>query len=208
MKIEVSGLGKKFGREWIFRNLDFNFNSGEPVAVIGPNGSGKSTFLQVISGILPQSKGSVKYFTDQNLEISVSEIYKHISYAAPYLELIEELTLSEFLSFHIRFKPLPQNISSADFIKRLNFENAAHKQIKVFSSGMKQRLKLGLALFSQTGIILLDEPTANMDHKGVEWYLENIETVKKSKILIICSNQNYEYSFCKSFIDIKNFKDL
>jgi ABC-type multidrug transport system ATPase subunit len=206
MEVILNELGKKFGREWIFKDLDYTITKGNPIAVVGPNGSGKSTLLQVIAGILPQTKGTIIY-KDGSKTIDPYEIYNEISYASPYLELIEEFTLKELIDFHIKFKPLSERFTSTSLISYLMLEKSTNKQIKFFSSGMKQRLKLGLALFGKNNIVLLDEPTSNMDSKGIEWYIKNISEILEEKLIIICSNQTHEYDFCKNILNINNYKN-
>jgi ABC-type multidrug transport system ATPase subunit len=204
LQIALENIGKKFRKEWIFRNVNLPFQSGQSYTFIGPNGSGKSTLLQVLSGILPQTEGKITYSVD-NQTITVDDIYKKIVMAAPYLELIEEFTLSEMIDFHYKFKqPIQKNHD--DLIELLNFKEHRDKTIKNFSSGMKQRLKLGLAFHSESDIILLDEPTSNLDAQGVEWYLSQVEKYTQNRLLIICSNQPNEYAFCKNIVDIRDFK--
>ncbi len=116
--ITVSGLGKRFNREWIFRNLDYTFQPANVYAVTGPNGSGKSTLLQVLWGQLPQSKGELKYSHDSK-EIPVDEIYNHLTVATPYLDLIEEFTLSEHLRFHFKLRPSRNQMGEEEILDRL-----------------------------------------------------------------------------------------
>lgn len=204
MQITLENIGKKFRREWIFRNVNLQLQSGNSYTFIGPNGSGKSTLLQVLSGILPQTEGNISYQAD-NQTISVDDIYKEIVIAAPYLELVEEFSLIEMLDFHFKFKqPIQNNFD--ELIEILNFTQHRDKTIKNFSSGMKQRLKLGLAFHSKSDIILLDEPTSNLDAQGVEWYLSQVEKYTHNRLLVICSNQPHEYTFCKNIVDIRDFK--
>src|SRR5688572_19199221 len=160
--ITVSGLGKRFNREWIFRNLDYKFQPANVYAITGPNGSGKSTLLQVLWGQLPQSKGELKY-SDDHKEIRVDEIYNHLTVATPYLDLIEEFTLSEHLRFHFKLRPSRNQMGEEEILDRLKLRHAKNKPIANFSSGMKQRLKLGLAFFTQAELVFLDEPTTNLD---------------------------------------------
>jgi ABC-type multidrug transport system ATPase subunit len=204
LQITLENIGKKFRKEWIFRNVNLQFQSGKNYTFIGPNGSGKSTLLQVLSGILPQTVGNITYQAD-NQTISVDNIYKEIVIAAPYLELVEEFTLIEMIDFHYKFKKSIQK-NYEDLVELLNFTPHRDKTIKNFSSGMKQRLKLGLAFHSESDIILLDEPTSNLDKQGVDWYLSQIEKYTQNRLLIICSNQQHEYSFCNNIIDIRDFK--
>lgn len=205
MKIIAQNLGKKFSNEWIFRNLNYEFHSGESYTFVGANGSGKSTLLQVLSGFIPHSEGEIHYqIGEKNLEID--NYYKHLVIAAPYLELIEDFTLSEIIDFHIQFKPFKNNLSSSDFTDFIELPQAKNKALKFFSSGMKQRVKLGLAFWSDSEILMLDEPTSNLDIKATEWYLKNVQEHSKNRLLMICSNQPSEYEFCNNILNIQDYK--
>lgn len=205
MKIELSKIGKKYRNEWIFRNTNLTFSSNESYTFVGPNGSGKSTLLQVIAGSLPQSEGEIIY-TENGSVVSMEEIFRKITIAAPYLELIEEFTLLELVSFHQKFKPLKDNITPIEFLELIQLAPHKNKPIRNFSSGMKQRLKLGLAFYSDCPVIMLDEPTSNLDAQASAWYLNQVELHKHNRLLIICSNQPQEYTFCKNIIDIRDYK--
>jgi ABC-type multidrug transport system ATPase subunit len=205
MQISVTGLGKKYQREWIFRNLDQDFDSGSSYAITGPNGSGKSTLLQLMTGYFPPTEGTVQYSVDGQT-IPVDKQYRYLDVITPYLEIIEEFTLREFLSFHFKFKELKEGYSLDTFVDKVYLQQDLDKMIRNFSSGMKQRLKLGLAFFSQCQICFLDEPTSNLDQKGVDWYLKNIKEVVKQKLVVISSNQIHEYDFCENVIHIPHFK--
>jgi ABC-type multidrug transport system ATPase subunit len=189
MKIDLDKVSKKYGSQWIFRGLSAAFESGGIYAITGANGSGKSTLLKVISGITTPNEGSVKY-TNGNSPIAVEGIYKHISYSAPYLDLPEELTIAEMIHFHIGMKNL-QGITPPELLKVIDIPS--DKEIRDCSSGMKQRVKFALAYYTQSDILLLDEPTANMDHHWRDWTLSLIKTDSQKRITIICSNEEYEY---------------
>ncbi|MTI30642.1 ATP-binding cassette domain-containing protein [Cytophagales bacterium RKSG123] len=206
MEIELKGLGKRFSRDWIFKDLDLFLKHDQSWAVTGPNGSGKSTLLQVISGYAPPTHGKINYFDSNQNEINPAEFYQQISIATPYLELVEEFTLKELLHFHFHFKKMKSGLKITDLIHIMYLDKAIHKQIKYFSSGMKQRLKLGLAFFSTSSVLFLDEPTTNLDFKGIDWYQENLEKVLNGRLVIICSNQPTEYEQCNHLIDILNYK--
>lgn len=205
MIIELDHIAKKFKNEWIFKNLSFTLNSGNYYAIVGHNGSGKSTLLSVISGIMPPSQGKVHYLVNDK-EIHGDDAYKNISYAAPYMDLIEELTLEECLTFHLKFRSLNDGISFSDFFELAQLSAHKNKYINQFSSGMKQRLKLSLCFFSQSKCMLLDEPTTNLDEQGVAWYRSNVQTFSQDKIVIVSSNDKSEYDFCEERIDITKFK--
>lgn len=202
MQIRLQNTGKRYNREWIFRNVNFIFEPQQSYAITGPNGSGKSTLLQVIAGALQHNSGSLIYSLKEGKPIE--EPYAHIAFAAPYLDLIEEMTATEFLNFHEKFKPLTLSISA--ILKSVNLENAAQKQIRYFSSGMKQRLKLAQAFFTNAPVLLLDEPTSNLDLEGINLYKELIKGQLGKKLIIISSNNVEEYNFCNKVIDIVAYK--
>lgn len=206
MKIQLENLGKKFGREWIFRALNYSFDEANPVVISGSNGSGKSTLLQVISGSMMEGEGKVIY-SHNGKEIPQEEIYQHISYASPYLELMEDFTLSESISFHSKFKSWRNKLSDANVLERSGLAHARDKQLKNFSSGMKQRVRLLLAILSNTPLLLLDEPCSNLDAQAMEWYGELIREHGKDRTIIVCSNQvKQEYFFCTAELKIETFK--
>lgn len=205
MKITLQNIGRRFNREWIFRNINYTFNPGEAYAILGPNGSGKSTLLQVLNGSLTPSAGVINY-TLKDQEITAENIYKELSLAAPYLELIEEFTMDEMTDFHFKFKAYRQGMNKNAVIDLLNLQGGHNKMIKYFSSGMKQRLKLALAFCSDTPMLMLDEPTSNLDTQGVDWYLSLVQQFAADRLTIICSNQEHEYSFCKHQLNISDYK--
>lgn len=205
MKIILEQIGRRFNREWIFRNINYEFESGSSYAVLGSNGAGKSTLLQVISGSLSSSEGKISYLHGDT-NIDQEKVYIQQSMAAPYLELIEEFTLSELIDFHFRFKKYRQGLNRQGVIELLGLKNSEFKAIKYFSSGMKQRVKLALAFCSDTDLLLLDEPASNLDQQGLDWYLSLASTFSSDRLLIICSNQEQEYSFCSHRVNIADYK--
>ncbi|MEJ7588264.1 MAG: ABC transporter ATP-binding protein [Ferruginibacter sp.] len=203
MQISLTNTGKRYNREWIFRHFDYEFVAGNKYAVTGSNGAGKSTLLQVIAGSLIHNEGSINMRLNGRL-VPEENCYRHISLAAPYLELIEEMTAYEFLSFHHQFKALAY--SKKEILASINLEKAAGKQIRYFSSGMKQRLKLAQAFFCTTPVLLLDEPTTNLDADGVALYHQLIDKNSSGKLVIISSNDPGEYEFCEEVIEIGKYK--
>ncbi|ANQ51077.1 ABC transporter ATP-binding protein [Flammeovirga sp. MY04] len=204
MKIELSSLGKRFAREWIFRDINYSFVQDKIYAITGGNGSGKSTFLRILAGINDPSKGQINYYDQKGKKIAVEDIWKVLSIAGPYTELIEEFTLEEHLDFHFSLKKGTK--TKKEIIDILGFEKSKNKQVQDFSSGMKQKLKLALAFFTEGEILLLDEPTSNLDANNIKWYQNWLEKVKQNKLLIICSNQKYEYEICNEIISIESYK--
>jgi ABC-type multidrug transport system ATPase subunit len=206
MKISLSQAGKRFSREWIFRNATFEFLPGTSYAITGPNGSGKSTLLQALAGMLHLSEGSVSYSQSGNRIIEAEKAFRHISFCAPYLEVIEEMTLMELLQFHRHFKPFIGGFGLEDIVKMVDLKNAAHKQVRYYSSGMKQRVKLAQAIFSDTTVVLLDEPCSNLDAKGIALYHSLIKDFCLGRLVVVGSNDEVEYNFCTEVISIMNFK--
>lgn len=206
MPITLSNIGKRYNREWIFRGVDATFDELEPTVILGSNGSGKSTLLQVISGAYLHSEGSVAY-TLRGQTVDAEKVYRHISIATPYLELMEEFTLAETVHFHARFKQWRDGLKEKDVIAASGLEHAKDKALKNYSSGMKQRVRLLLALLSDTSILLLDEPCSNLDANATRWYQELAEQHRQGRITIVCSNrQEQEYPFCKRELLVENFK--
>lgn len=206
MRITLDNIGKRYNTEWIFRKVNYEFATGDHYVILGGNGSGKSTLLQVLGGSLLSSEGKIGY-ANEGKEIHVDSLYRSISFASPYLDIYEEYTLKEAADFHSKFKPFQKNITTKKFIELTGLEKAAEKQIKYYSSGMKQRVKLALAILSDTPLLLLDEPASNLDRKAIDWYQQLINDHSQNRIIIVCSNQQqYEYSFCTKELSIEDYK--
>jgi len=234
MKISLINAGKRFNRDWIFRNFHQEFISGTAYAITGPNGSGKSTLLQVIGGAMMMSEGNARYIIGNTppatgngqssptaaanagkatgnadgKEVHIDKVFQYVSIAAPYLELIEEMTLQEFLQFHGQFKPFLPGFTINDIIAGIGLQAATHKQIRFYSSGMKQRVKLAQAIFSNVPCILLDEPTTNLDAAGIALYHQLIKEYANNRLIIVSSNDEQEYSFCTETINILDYKKV
>ena len=205
MEITLENIGRRFNRDWIFRNVNYSFLKGSSNAILGRNGSGKSTLLQLIAGSLTPSEGTVDIFLNGK-PCDPDEVYHSLSIAAPYLELIEEFTLSEMIDFHFKFKSNLPGLDKKTILEILELQKAKNKAIKYFSSGMKQRTKLALAICSDTPLLLLDEPASNLDAEAISWYLDLIKTYTPGRTVIVCSNQEFEYSFCQHQIRISDYK--
>jgi len=205
-KIQLQKVSKRFGFEWIFKEVEATFEVGQSYAVLGSNGSGKSTLMQVIAGSLSPSKGKVLYSDEVGKEIAVEKIQRHLSWAAPYLELIEELSLKELITFQSRFKPFVNQLSVNDVIELVELPNVRKKAIRNYSSGMKQRVKLVLAILADTSILLLDEPATNLDANATEWYRQLVHQYSQNRIVIVASNQEKEYDFCDHRMEIGVYK--
>jgi ABC-type multidrug transport system ATPase subunit len=204
MQIKLVNTGKRYNREWIFRKFNGYFETGSSYAITGNNGSGKSTLLQIISGAILKSEGEAIY-TRAEKQIPEEEIHSQFSIAAPYLELIEEMTALELLQFHQSFVAL--TLPADEILHTVDLSASAQKQIRYYSSGMKQRLKLGIAFFSHTPALLLDEPTSNLDANGIALYHQLIKKNSAGRIVIISSNDINEYEFCNNVLKMEDYKE-
>lgn len=207
MTITASGLGKRFNREWIFCGLDQQFETGNTYAITGPNGSGKSTLMQVLWGQVPASEGKIEYRLNTTI-ISEEKIQKHIAIATPYMDLIEEFTLEEQIDFHFKFKKPVIGLGRSDVICKMQLAHASKKQINQFSSGMKQRLKLGLAMFSESKVLFLDEPTTNLDQASTNWYMENLMEINGKKLIFIATNQSSDHPKGAPTLNLSDLKQV
>ena len=209
MLIQLHNAGKRFNRDWIFRNVNTAFTTGNAYAITGPNGSGKSTLLQVIAAALQTNEGKIewKLNAQQGLKaITDEEVHTYIAICAPYLEVIEEMTATEFLQFHASFKALLPQVSIPEIINIVGLQKAADKQIRFYSSGMKQRIKLAQAIFANVPVLLLDEPCTNLDVSGYALYHQLIENYCRHKLIVVSSNDKNEFDFCEEKLSILDYK--
>jgi ABC-type multidrug transport system ATPase subunit len=205
-KISCVGLGKRYNREWIFRDIHSEFLRGTACAVLGHNGSGKSTFIQIVSGSMLESEGKVVY-ESEGKTLAQENIYKFISYSAPYLELVEEFSLAESIKFQSKFKGFIDGMTVEEVLEKSGLKKDSGKQIKYFSSGMKQRVKLTLSILADTPVVFLDEPASNLDKAGIDWYRGLIEAYRRDRFVFVCSNQQpHEFDFCEQILRIEDYK--
>lgn len=202
--IYLNQIGKKFNQNWIFRGVNFTFEASQKYAILGSNGSGKSTLIRIVGNMQSPTVGRCKYIIN-NQKIATNKIYNYISFCAPAMEIVEEMTLKEFLDFHFSFKPLLEGFTVEKIIDYLNFSDYKNKLIHEFSSGMKQRVKLAQAFWSDTPILLLDEPCSNLDDQGIQMYQHLLENFTKNKTVLIGSNDEREYQGVNNFLSVKNF---
>ncbi len=206
MKVELDNIGKRYQYDWIFKSVNLTLTSEQTYALTGPNGSGKSTLLRVVAGFLTPTKGEIRFLTPTGELIPADQVYRYVAFAAPYVEMIEEMTLSEALRFHTRFVALQSDLTPSDIQELLGFSNIRRKPLRYFSSGMKQRLRLALAVCSATPLLLLDEPSTNLDRQGIGWYLDLVERYTQNRLVVVASNVAEDYQFCSERIDITDFK--
>ena len=204
MKIEASSLSKRFEYHYVVKDFNFIFNSSHKYGISGPNGSGKSTLMKILSGYLSPSEGSVRYSL-QDMEISRSDVYKHISFSAPYVLPAEEFSLQEIYKFHFQFKQSRHRIDYKDFLAILQWKDTGDKYFRNFSSGMKQKVSLALSLLSDTELLLLDEPTSYLDEDAKKWFYNTLAENCSNRTLILASNDRNDFAICEEIIDQQDF---
>ena len=191
IQVELSGTGKKFRGQWVFRGIDLQISPGKRQVIAGKNGSGKSTLLQMIAGFRTPSEGKISWHHD-NRQLGSDLIYKYVAMAAPGLEPTEEFTFPELIAFHQRFKPFPEQLETGHILEIAGLTASRDKIIRYFSSGMKQRVRLAMALMPSSGLVLLDEPCTNLDKESRDWYKRLLEEYGREKTIVIASNHNPE----------------
>lgn len=201
MIISVKRLSHHFNFNYLFKDVSIEIEAGKPLAVLGANGTGKSTFLKLLLGQINAVEGEIKY-TNQSDVVDVDSIVSKIALCSPAMELIEDFTLEEQLKFHFSLRPLREDVSIESIIEVLDFKKQKDKQLKHFSSGMLQRLKLALVFYSDVEVCLFDEPLSNLDERWMKWYHSEVEQIK-DRLIIVASNDPREYSFCTEQLELK-----
>jgi ABC-type multidrug transport system ATPase subunit len=190
----------------LFRSLTCTFDSAKNYVSVGGNGSGKSTLLKIIAGGTDSTEGKIEY-SSKGKNIDRATLPEYISFCSPYMDLIEEFTFLEIIKYQKKFKAFKSGLSVSDIIDISTLKGIDNKPIRNYSSGMKQRIKLTLAATADVEMILLDEPTSNLDPAGKKWYSSLLDTFGKDKTIIVASNhQEEEYPENPMFIHIADYK--
>jgi ABC-type multidrug transport system ATPase subunit len=206
MQINLQNISKRYTNEWIFKGVNYSFETGKRYALLGPNGSGKSTLLQVMSGFLTPTDGKI-LFEEGGKSLDSDTIFRQVSISGPYVELPEELSLEEIVVFHSKFKKWKNGMTNAQVLAKTSLaEKSYQKELRFFSSGMKQRLKLTLSICSDTEILLLDEPTITLDEEGIAWYKNLLDEFSENRLIVIATNVSADTIGCDEQLEILNFK--
>lgn len=205
MTISLNQVGKRYQHHWIFKGIDYVFEPGKMYALLGANGSGKSTLLRVIAGMQHANKGTISYQV-AGKAIAPDHIFREVSYCAPGMDLVEEMTLTEFLHFHFTFKKILSGHTASSVIEAMGLQDARHKPIHEFSSGMKQRVKLAQGFFSDSPLLLLDEPCSNLDLQGVDMYRQWLRAYSSGRLVIVASNDEREYEGVSATLSMLDYK--
>lgn len=204
--LQVNSVKKNFGRRLIFENLNFQLTGSTIFGITGANGSGKSTLVKILAGINSPSDGKVIH-TYNGKEIIPEKLHNFIGFVSPYLVLYDEFSLWENLSFFARIRDITLNKEKVNYLlEKFLLFNRKDDLVKTYSSGMKQRLKFIFALMHSPQIIILDEPTSNLDDEGKESVYQLIEIEGKENIVVIASNEEKDLRFCKEKIKLEDYK--
>lgn len=201
MQVTIQNLSKRYLYDWIIRDMSHTFESGSITGVNGINGSGKSTFIKMLCGFLSSSEGKVSYSVSGK-KIDRSDVYQHMSLAAPYTDIINEYDVEEMFTFHTKFKKFRQDINTEQFLEIVKLKGNKGKQIQFYSSGMKQRLQLALALLTDSKLLLLDEPTSYLDAENKAWFYDLLTRNKSNRTIIIASNDKEDFELCGDVISL------
>lgn len=204
--IVLDDVGKKFQHKWIFKGLSTTLNKNDAVSVTGNNGAGKSTLLKMLSGFLSPNKGAIDFYDTSKKKIARDNIFKEVTFAAPYIQLLSRLNLKENIDFYLRFQSLQSGLDTDSLIDLMELKHAAHKQVRFYSSGMQQRVKLAMAICADSSILILDEPTTNLDEAGADWYQSTLEKYGHERIVIIASNAQRDFDFCNRSLSVLDYK--
>lgn len=197
MKIELKNVSKSFLGTPILNHFNLQICSGERYAILGANGSGKSTLLGIIGGLIKPNSGEIQFSSKNGEVIEEEQAYKKISLTGPYIHLVDDFNLLELINLHLQFKTTYNKYTTIEFAQECNFSPKHYNILfKNFSSGMRQRLKLGFAILVKSEILLLDEPFTNLDAVSKQWYKGLLEDNLNGRTLVIASNDLEEYSNC------------
>lgn len=205
MTISLNQVGKRYQQHWIFKGIDFTFEAGKQYALLGANGSGKSTLLRIIAGMQQPNKGIVSYHI-QDRSVAADKVFRSMSYCAPGMDLVDEMSLTEMLRFHFTFKNIRAGHTVPSVIEAMGLQKSAHKFLHEFSSGMKQRVKLAQAFFSDCPVLLLDEPCSNLDLQGVDMYRSWLQQYAPGRLVVIASNDEREYEGVAGVLSVADYQ--
>ena len=201
--ITADGLSKDFNRRPIFRDISFSFSSPSSLAITGKNGAGKSTLSKILAGLISSTKGSITY-TLNDKHVGIEEFKHYIGFVSPYLNLYDEFTALENLQLLSRIRATTQQ-NEGRMKELLSLVNLWHRRddfVGTFSSGMKQRLKYAFALLHNPIMLILDEPTSNLDEEGIEFVQRIVKQQKEEGILVVATNDKEEADWCGQEIHV------
>jgi heme exporter protein A len=204
--VELNNLIKYFGRRLIFDGINFSFTSRNIYGISGPNGSGKSTLVKIIADLISPTRGKVDHKFGKKI-IEPEDLHNYLGFVSPYLFLYDEFTAEENLIYSSSIRGIKFNQERSDFLlSELKLFDRRKDLVRGYSSGMKQRLKFIFALLHEPQLIILDEPTSNLDNSGKEIVYKIIMEESKKNLIVIASNEESDLRLCTEIIELEKFK--
>jgi heme exporter protein A len=204
--IQAKDLKKTFGRRLIFNNINFDLSSCTIFGITGANGSGKSTLIKIIAGLNSPTSGKIIYKDDEKT-IEPEKLHNFIGFVSPYLVLYDEFSAWENLNYFADIRDIQFNKEKINhLLNQFLLYSRKDDLLKTYSSGMKQRMKFIFALMHSPKLILLDEPTSNLDDEGKESVYHIIEDEGKENIIIVASNEKSDLQFCNEKLKLEDYK--
>lgn len=197
MILTAENISKTFNRRTVFREIGFTVAAGQSIAVTGKNGAGKSTLLKILAGLLTPTRGSVRYDVDGSV-CGPEEIRASLGFVAPYLQLYDEFSALENLRLlsRMRSATVAADDRCREMLTRFGLWERRDDQVRTYSSGMKQRLKYVVALLDDPQVLLLDEPSANLDADGIA-AVSHVYESSQRRILVVATNDRSEAERCE-----------
>jgi heme exporter protein A len=201
---QTDNIAKTFNNRKIFSEISFSLKEKDSIAITGRNGSGKSTLLKILAGVLTPTRGTTELKIDGKI-IKSEDYFNQLGLVSPYLQLYDEFTGWENLDFFRRVRNINVEDKYLDeLLYRFNIWERRNDYVRTYSSGMKQRLKYAFALIHKPPILLLDEPTSNLDAEGISTVYDTMEEHKRDGILIVATNDSEDIKHCGQVIDLNN----
>lgn len=191
--IQCQRLGKRYGRHWLFRNLDLSVAPGDCLVILGANGSGKSTLLKVLAGVVPATEGKCDRGADLRLTLG---------YAALDQPVYPVLTVAEHLELAAELRVCDARVK--ELLTEVELDYAKNVAGRHLSTGMRARLKFALAVQANPSAILLDEPSAGLDQRGRRVIEGMIDSRRERTAFIIATNDPDERRFATHELELGN----
>jgi heme exporter protein A len=200
--IKVDRITKHFQWRVVLDDVSFSLQAPGSLVITGPNGSGKTTLVRILAGLLSPTSGEINYIVNQQ-QRSPEASRDFIGLVGPYLQFYRDLSAWENMYFIARAKSGKadeQRIKA--LLAMVGLKKREHDLLKTYSSGMLQRMKYAAALYHSPEILILDEPTANLDDAGKKIVHEIIDQQKQQGIVIIATNEPEELSLGEQHLDV------
>ncbi len=206
-KLTLDNVAKRFGRRILFKKLSCEVAGGEALAITGANGSGKSTLLKIIAGVMSPTKGNVMLEVGGD-QVPLEDRPLRTGFVSPYLNVYDGFSARENLAFIARARRLTDAEATIDsLIELVTLKGREDDLVKTYSSGMKQRVKFAAAMLTTPDVLILDEPTTNLDTAGITMVRSVMtQQLERNGILILASNNAEEAAWCNASLNIEDHR--